>query len=283
MMSSPELKPTGIAMFRILGHDKKEYGPVSEEVVRQWIAERRANAQTLVQAEGSAGFKPLREFPEFQSALAAVGPAGAPSWTVTAMPPEKPPSGLAITSLVLGILTYCLFIPAIPAIITGHMALGRIRREPDKIGGKGLAITGLVLGYFGLLLLVPATLAALMLPALAKSKEKAQRIVCVSNLKQIALAARIYSNDHNEVFPMNFSGMSNDLPNLKVLRCPADPNHTVATTWDTFMESENVTYEFLLPGGKADSPQKPVFRCPIHNNVALGDGSVVQGKGRGGF
>jgi hypothetical protein len=68
--------------------------------------------------------------------------------------PEKPPSGLAITSLVLGILTYCLFIPAIPAIITGHMALGRIRREPDKIGGKGLAITGLVLGYFGLLLLV---------------------------------------------------------------------------------------------------------------------------------
>jgi hypothetical protein len=270
-------------MFRILGHDKKEYGPVSAEVLRQWIAERRANAQTMVQAEGSPGFRPLGEFPEFQSALAAVGPAGAPSYTVTTAPAEKPASGLAITSLVLGILTFCLFIPAIPAIITGHLALGRIRREPDKVGGKGLAIAGLVLGYFGLLLTLPAILAGLMLPALAKAKDKAQRINCVSNLKQIGLAARMYSNDHKEVFPISFIGLSNDLPNLKVLICPADRNHTVATSWDTFMESENVTYEFLLPGAKeTDVAQKPVFRCPIHNNVAMGDGSAVQGR-RGGF
>ena len=42
-----------------------EYGPVSPEQLRQWIAEGRANAQTLVQAEGSADWKPLGQFPEF--------------------------------------------------------------------------------------------------------------------------------------------------------------------------------------------------------------------------
>ena len=266
-------------MFRILGHDKKEYGPVSADVLRQWIAERRANAQTMVQAEGSGTFKPLGEYPEFQAALAAAGPSGTPTWTVTAAPAEPPPSGLAITSLVLGILTFCLMIPAIPAVITGHMALSRIRRAPDKHGGKGLAIAGLVMGYFGLALLLPAMLAGMMLPALAKAKDKAQRINCVNNLKQIALAARIYSNGHNDVFPMDFAGMSNDLPNLKVLICPGDPNHSVASSWETFTESENVSYEFLLPGAKeTDAVSKAVFRCPIHNNVAMGDGSVQQGR-----
>jgi hypothetical protein len=49
------------------------------------------------------------------------------------------------------------------------------------------------------------------------------------------------------------------------------------------MESENVTYEFLLPGERPIRRKSRYFRCPIHNNVALGDGSVVQGKGRGGF
>src|SRR5258705_9779337 len=46
-----------------------------------------------------------------------------------------------------------------------------------------------------------AILAGLLLPALAKAKAKAQRINCVSNLKQIGLAMRMWSNDHGERFP----------------------------------------------------------------------------------
>ena len=40
-----------------------------------------------------------------------------------------------------------------------------------------------------------AILAALLLPALAKAKAKAQRIYCVSNLKQVALAGKLYADD----------------------------------------------------------------------------------------
>lgn len=38
-------------MYDILGADQKQYGPVSAEVVRQWITERRANSQTMIQPQ----------------------------------------------------------------------------------------------------------------------------------------------------------------------------------------------------------------------------------------
>ena len=37
-------------MYKIIGADLKEYGPVSVEQLRQWISEGRVNAQTKVQA-----------------------------------------------------------------------------------------------------------------------------------------------------------------------------------------------------------------------------------------
>jgi prepilin-type N-terminal cleavage/methylation domain-containing protein len=48
-----------------------------------------------------------------------------------------------------------------------------------------------------------AILAALLLPALAKAKARAQRISCVNNLKQVGLAFRMFSNDHEDKFPWN--------------------------------------------------------------------------------
>ena len=51
------------------------------------------------------------------------------------------------------------------------------------------------------LLVVIAILAGLLLPALAKAKSGAQRIKCVSNLKQTGLALRIWANDNDGKFP----------------------------------------------------------------------------------
>src|ERR1035438_5823846 len=47
-----------------------------------------------------------------------------------------------------------------------------------------------------------AILAALLLPALAKAKEKAQRTISLSNLKQWGLAQTMYVDDFNQTFPM---------------------------------------------------------------------------------
>ncbi len=46
-----------------------------------------------------------------------------------------------------------------------------------------------------------AILAGLLLPALSQAKKKANRIVCVSNMRQIDLAFRMYRSDHDEKFP----------------------------------------------------------------------------------
>ncbi len=60
---------------------------------------------------------------------------------------------LAITSLILGILSIFLTIfTAIPGVITGHMALSKIKKAPNENEGRGMAITGLVLSYIFLIL-----------------------------------------------------------------------------------------------------------------------------------
>jgi uncharacterized protein DUF4190 len=56
-------------------------------------------------------------------------------------------SGLAIASLILGIVGLCTGIAGIAAVICGHMALNQIKRSGEVIQGRGLAIAGLVLGY----------------------------------------------------------------------------------------------------------------------------------------
>ena len=47
-----------------------------------------------------------------------------------------------------------------------------------------------------------AILASLLLPALASSKEKAKSIACVNNLKQLGVAVRMYSDEHDGLLPI---------------------------------------------------------------------------------
>jgi hypothetical protein len=75
-------------MFKIIGADQQQYGPVSAEQIRQWIAEGRANGQTLALAEGSTEWKPLGSLPEFAEALARLAPAPAPPAVVAGPAPS---------------------------------------------------------------------------------------------------------------------------------------------------------------------------------------------------
>ena len=190
-------------MFKIQGADQKEYGPISADVLRQWIAERRADGRTLVQAAGTTAWRPLAEFPEFAEALAA-GPrppvAGGPAPVPTSMPalPAKT-SGMAVTSMVLGILGFCTMITSLIGLPLGIISLIKIKGSGGRLQGQGFAIAGICTS--GLSLLMLPFFAALTLPAFAKAKQRAQAIQCVSQMKQLALGLRMYANDNKDTFP----------------------------------------------------------------------------------
>jgi hypothetical protein len=267
-------------MYKIRGADGKDYGPVTAQVLREWIAQRRLASTSLVQLEGTTDWKPLSAFPEFAADLPATPPPQVSTGPApVAFAPGGKTSGLAISSLVLGVLgLFSCGVTALVGLILGIVSLVKINGSKGQLRGKGLAIAGICVSAF-FLLLIPFY-AALMLPALAKAKGRASTISCVSNLKQIGLGARMWANDNSDTFPPDFKSMSNELTSPKVLVCPADSGKTKVETWAQ-VGPNNVTYEYLAPGIKVQNNERmPVFRCPIHGNVCYGDGSVQQNPGR---
>jgi len=61
-------------MYKIIGTDGRQYGPVNADQIRRWLAENRIHAQSLVQSEGAQDWKPLFSLPEFTADLNAVPP-----------------------------------------------------------------------------------------------------------------------------------------------------------------------------------------------------------------
>ncbi|MDB6020760.1 MAG: hypothetical protein JWQ04_617 [Pedosphaera sp.] len=107
---------------------------------------------------------------------------------------------------------------------------------------------------------VIAIAAGLFLPATTHSCCKAVRIKCVSNLKQVGLAFRIWSGDNGDHFPMTYTNsagvplyadpkaflyfqvMSNELSNPQVLICPDDEHRRAATNFTTDFDSTHISY-----------------------------------------
>ena len=51
-------------MYKIIGADQKEYGPITAEQLRQWLAEGRVNLQTKVLPESATEWKTVGDLPE---------------------------------------------------------------------------------------------------------------------------------------------------------------------------------------------------------------------------
>jgi hypothetical protein len=216
----------------------------------------------------------------------------------TAALPKR--QGMAITSLILGILSVACFglFTGVPAIILGHIAHGRARKSPEQYAGGGLAIAGFVMGYASLMTMM--ILAGMLLPALAKAKDKAQSIKCINNMKNIGLAFRIFATDHEDRFPFSpatnqagvqleavatdsvsiFQALSNELGTPALLVCPGDTSKHPATSMATLTPA-NISYELETgPQVTESNPEQVLARCPVHGHELFCDGSVQQTRRR---
>ena len=282
-----------MANYTLIGGDQKQYGPVTEEQLRQWILDGRLNPQSQVKAESDAEWRPLAAFPEFAAALAArSAAAGTPpplSSTVPPMPAKT--SGLAITSLVLGILgMFTCGITALFGLILGVMAMVKAK-QPGRgaSGGSGIALAGVIVSAI-FLLMIPI-FAAMLLPALAAAKQKAEAINCVNNEKQLAIAVRMYLSDNKNQFPPAATwcdAIKVNVGSEKVFKCvAANPGSRCDYAFnaklgglDESKVAPDTVMIFESDGGwNANGGPELMIGKPRHARVfvvALADGSVQQ-------
>jgi prepilin-type N-terminal cleavage/methylation domain-containing protein len=100
-----------------------------------------------------------------------------------------------------------------------------------------------------------AILAAMLLPTLALAKEKANRTVCLNNLKQISLMMHFYTEDNRDYFP----GHRNTNLNTD------DANASLTNWWGTTIQS----YRNI---------QTNLFRCPSIKGKRLDNGVAWEWK-----
>jgi prepilin-type N-terminal cleavage/methylation domain-containing protein len=103
-----------------------------------------------------------------------------------------------------------------------------------------------------------AILAAMLLPALAKAKEKAKQANCLSNLKQIGVALNLYIEDNNNFYPL-----------------ASDSAIGGTNIWTTSLQA-------YLPlsrgpgGGSSRGSENKVFVCPSAQFINLGTNEIVR-------
>ena len=163
-----------------------QQGPLSTDEIKSRIAMGEIGPSDLAWCEGMSDWLPIGQIPQlkieapvreeappvaaappFSSSpspyQAPVSPAG--SQVPAQMPPGQTPSqGLAIGALVCGILTVLMCCPsaitplgvfsvpiAIAAVVMGHIAISKHKKNPAANGGKGMARAGLIMGYLAFL------------------------------------------------------------------------------------------------------------------------------------
>lgn len=187
-------------MYQIIGWDGKQYGPVSADDLRAWLADRRVNAETQVCPVGGREWKPLSEYPEITGEAARSG--SSPVAPITWAPDETrgfsvgscigrgwgvvrnrffPTIGVTfLVSLVYLVISAVPFLGGILALVAQGILYGGLywyflrllRGEPAELGDafagfrrnpKDLVLAGVVQGViiFGVILVAVIPLIAI--------------------------------------------------------------------------------------------------------------------------
>ena len=146
------------AIYKIIGDDGREYGPVTADQIRAWIAQGRVERRTPVFVDGAKDWNFVGLLPEFANCF------GPPATPPTIAPPRGPATAgrmaktnaYAQAGMIFGILSLvcccCGFPFGILGLIFSLVGLSQINANPELHEGRGMAIAGLILSGLSLLL-----------------------------------------------------------------------------------------------------------------------------------
>ncbi len=135
-----------------------------------------------------------------------------------------------------------------------------------------------------------ALLACILIPGLTRAKARVSRIRCISHLKQVGLASRLWANDREDRYPFastnaagslawvnspevfrHYQVMSNELFTPRILACPADSARLAVTNFAK-LSNTNLSY-FVGFDAREDAP----------NSILSGDRNLIGGTLSNGF
>src|SRR5437764_6856839 len=126
--------------------------------------------------------------------------------------------------------------------VIANMEIGRVKKHRQR---------GFTLIELLVVVAIIAILAAMLLPALSRAKLSARRIVCVDNLKQLALATAMYVHDSDGYYPSSNASykwpeaLRPGYQNFKILLCPDHGRNAAAAT---VVSADDAPRSYLING-----------------------------------
>lgn len=117
-----------------------------------------------------------------------------------------------------------------------------------------------------------AILAGMLLPALAKSKQKAQGIMCMGNTKQLMLAWKLYIDDNNDNLPYAYADAGG--PKASLAWCQGIEDWSDSNT-DNWNETNTVARGAIW---KYTGPSQKIYTCPADKYTVRPTSGPYKGK-----
>ncbi len=235
-------------------HQGQQTGPFSLQQIQSGFLSGLYQHSDLIWHQGIEGWIPLSTLLN-NNAAATVSPQ-------TVMPLS---SGLALTSMILGVSSFACLLTSIPAIICGHIASSQIKNSNGRITGKGFVLAGLITGYVGLGLVLIAVIAGLTMPMIMSQVKVANRSEALRNAKSFGIALYTFHDEYGSY------------PNAET----ASRVSTKTSTPAEIGESSNARFRQLIRAGivsgeetfyaKVSGGQKPDGDISGSNAIAPGE------------